>query len=302
MVSKDFSQILMRARTLRKRLRLAVACAGEAHLIEAVMQAAGEEIIQPLLIGDAGKIRTTLIKLGQEAPPDWIVHVPDRRGAASAAVDMIRSGQADFLMKGLLDTSDMLRVVLDKEKGIAAGGVLSHISLTHIPAYHKLLALTDAAMIIQPDLEQKAHIIKNAVGAMRSLGYDSPKVAVLTAIEKVNPKMQDTVDAAALKQSWINGDIPGCTLEGPIAMDLALNAEAAAIKGYESPVAGDADILIMPQMVTGNILSKALREFADTTTVGLVLGARVPIILTSRGASVRTKYTSIVVASEMLGH
>lgn len=301
MTYKDFSQILSQAKINKRRRRLAVACAGESHIIEAVAQAASDDVIEPILIGDSEEIRRAIAESGQTIPEAWIVHAPDRAAAAAMAVKMVRDNKADFIMKGLLETADMLRAVLDKECGIGTGGMLSHISITHIPAYHKLLVITDAGMIIQPDLQQKKHIIRNAVRALRALGYEQPKVAVLAAIEHVNHKMPESVDAALIKESWMAGDIPDCILEGPIAMDLALNAEAATIKGYKSPVVGDADIIIMPHMVTGNILSKALREFGDTTTVGIVVGAKVPIVLTSRGASVRTKYTSAVVASEMIG-
>jgi phosphate butyryltransferase len=203
-------------------------------------------------------------------------------------------------MKGILETSQIIKAIINKETGLGQGRTISHMTITHIPSYHKLLVITDAAILIEPTLAQKKDIIQNAVDGLIALGYDKPKVAVLTSIEKVNPKMQESVDAAELKKMVESGEITGCSLEGPISTDLALNKEAAEIKGYHSDVTGNPDILVMPNLVCGNILSKALREFADTTSVGVVLGAKIPMVLTSRGASVRSKYTSVVVVSQMV--
>jgi phosphate butyryltransferase len=300
MVFNNFEQILEIARSKKKQWDLAVASAEEEHALQAVIRAAREDIVVPHLIGDRNKILSVLHEMGETVPSSWIVDASDKEHAAFLAVEMVRLKKADFIMKGIMETSSLLRAILNKETGIFCGRTISHMSLTYIPAYHKLLVITDAAMIISPDLEQKKHIIQNAVDAMRSLGYVEPKVALLASIEKVNPKMQESVDAEALKKMWEAGEITNCIVDGPMAMDLVINKEAARIKGYESPVTGDADIMIMPNMVAGNILSKALREFADTTTVGVVLGAKVPVILTSRGASVKSKYTSTVVVSEML--
>lgn len=300
MVIKDFSEILEAARTRKAMTPAAVACAEEEHVLEAVTRAWREETVMPWLVGDKEKILAILGKMGVVFPEDYIVPVRDRAEAAFESVRLIREGKATFLVKGLLDSSDILRAMLNKETGIATGRTFTHMSITHIPGHRKLLVVTDAAINIQPTLTQKRDIIQNAVNGLRMFGYDRPKVAVLASIETVNPKMPESVEAADLKKMWQAGEITDCIVEGPIALDLALNAEAAAIKGYASEVAGDADILIMPNMVTGNILSKALREFADSTVVGIVVGAKVPMVLTSRGASVKTKYTSTVVVSEMV--
>jgi phosphate butyryltransferase len=297
---KDFSQIIDQARQKKAKTPMAVAAAEEDHTLSAAIQAYKEQVVQPWLVGDKAKILALLKEMNESFPEQYIIDSPDRDNAAFEAVKLVREGKAAFLMKGILETSQIVKALLNKETGLSTGRTLSHMSITHVPKYHKLLVITDAAILIEPTLAQKKDIIQNAVNGLISMGYDKPKVAVLTSVEKVNPKMPESVDAAELKKMWQEGQITGCDLEGPISLDLALNKEAAEIKGYKSEVTGDPDILLMPNLVAGNILSKALREFADTTTVGSVMGAKVPMVLTSRGASVRSKYTSVVVISQMV--
>ncbi|MDR1043920.1 MAG: phosphate butyryltransferase [Candidatus Adiutrix sp.] len=300
MAIPNFEQIIQQARDSKKMTPASVACAEEEHVLEAVIRAWKEKIIQPWLVGDRDRIKALLKERDESFPDEFIVGADDKEKAAFKAVQLIREGRAAYLIKGLIETSVIVRALLNKETGLPTGRTLSHMSITHIPGHRKLLVITDAAIIISPDLSQKADIIQNAVNGLRALGYDRPKVAVLTSIETVNPKMPESVEAAELKKKWEAGEITGCCLEGPIALDLALNAEAAAVKGYQSEVVGDADILVMPNMVSGNILVKALREFADSTSVGVVQGAGAPMVLSSRGASVRTKYTAVVVVSQMV--
>jgi phosphate butyryltransferase len=296
---RDFSEVVNRAIEKKAQTPMAVAAAEDEHTLEASLKAAKEGVVLPLLVGDKSKIKAIISKLGETFPDDQIFDAPDRDEAAKVAVKLVRDGKATFIMKGLLETSQIIKALLNKEEGLNTGRILTHMSITHVPTYRKLLVITDAAIIIEPNLAQKKDITQNAVNGLIALGYEKPKVAVLTALEKVNPKMPETVDAAELKKMVERGEITGCDLEGPISMDLAMNKEAAEIKGFNSPVTGDPDILVMPSLVAGNILSKALREFCDTTTVGVVAGAKVPMVLTSRGASVRSKYTSIVVVAQM---
>ncbi len=300
MVYTSIEELLEKVRSAKKVKRLAVAAAADEHVIEAVLRAQSENIIEPYLIGDKVKICTILKELGGEVPDDHIIDTADVDEAAAIAVKLVVEGKADFLMKGLLNTSNMLKAVLNKEHGLRTGSTLSHVSINESPNYKKLFIVTDAGINIEPGLEAKKDIINNAVSAFRSMGYDNVNVAVLAALEKVNPKMQTTVDAAELKSMNERGEIPNCTVEGPISMDLAMDTEAAKIKGFISPVTGDADVFVVPNLDCGNILNKALRFFGKDKQVGIVLGAKVPIALTSRGAATESKYMSIVVTSAMV--
>lgn len=300
MVYTSIDELLSRAKSEKRKKRLAVAAAADEHVLEAICRAQEEEIIIPYLIGDKNKIQEILKKLGKTVDEEHIIDADDVDEAARLAVSLVVEGKADFLMKGLLNTANMLRAVLNKECGLRTGSTLSHISINESPAYKKLFIVTDAGINIEPTLENKRDIINNAVSALKSMGYDEVNVAVLTALEKVNPKMQATVDAAELKAMNERGEIAGCTVEGPISMDLAMDAEAAVIKGFSSPVTGHADIFVVPNLDCGNILNKALRFFAKDKQVGIVLGAKVPIALTSRGATAESKYLSVVVTSMMV--
>ena len=300
MVYKNMDELLEKVRSEKKTKRLAVAAAADEHVLEAVLRAQSENIIEPYLIGDKEKICAMLKELGGAVAEDHIIDAPDVDEAAATAVRLVVEGKADFLMKGLLNTANMLRAVLNKECGLRTGSTLSHISINESPNYKKLFIVTDAGINIEPSLENKRDIINNAVSALRSMGYGKVNVAVLAALEKVNPKMKTTVDAAELKAMNERGEIPDCTVEGPISMDLAMDAEAARIKGFTSEVVGDADVFVVPNIDCGNILNKALRFFAKDKQVGIVLGAKVPIALTSRGATAESKYMSIVVTSAMV--
>lgn len=216
--------------------------------------------------------------------------------AAGKAVAAVKNGSVDFLMKGRLETPELLKAVVNKEKGLAAGGVMSHVAVNEIPSYHKLLLTTDGGMLPYPSLEQKKGIIENAVCMMNRLGYDEPKVCILASTEHVNPKMLETTDANALKEMNRGHEITGCIIEGPISLDLALVKKRAEEKRYESPCAGDADILVLPNVHAGNILGKSLVEMAGAKMAGLVLGASCPIVLTSRASSFEEKFNSLMLA------
>ena len=199
-----------------------------------------------------------------------------------------------------MQTTTLLKAVVNKETGLNQGRSISHVALIDIPKYHKIMGVTDGGMIMYPNLEQKKDIVLNAIEMFHGLRYEEPKIAALCAVETVNPKMPETLDAQALKEMAASGEIAGCCIEGPISMDLAVSREAAAVKKYDSPVAGDADILLVPSIYTGNIMVKALIEFAGTLMVGCVIGTKCPIALNSRSASFEEKYYSLLACSMMV--
>lgn len=284
-----------------EKKRIAVAAAHDAHTLEGVAEACGQGLVQPMLVGDEKKIKEIIQREGLPLETAEIIHQPDELKAAKNAVSLVREGKADILMKGLLQTSDLMKEVVNRETGIKKDGVLSHVGLFQIPAYHKLIALTDGGMMIAPDAQQKRRLVENAVEVMKALGCGCPKVAALCATETVNPKMPASIDAALLKNWNEEGFLKDCVVEGPISFDLMFDREAAAIKKYESPVAGDADIWLMPDMTAGNLVAKSLMCAAGAKMAGLIVGARVPIVLVSRGATAEEKYYSLIFAAAIAG-
>ncbi len=280
---------------------VAVACAHDGHTLEAVLRAAQEGILRYILIGHADEILSVGRALGCEIDPAAVINAETDEDAARIAVELIREGRADFLQKGLMQTATILKAVVNKQTGIGVGRPMSHVALLEVPGYAKLLGVTDGGMMPNPDLEGKKAIVKNAVEMFHALGYDEPLLAALCAAENVSPKIIETDDAAALKQAALDGEFGRCVLEGPISLDLALDAESAKIKGYESPVTGKTDILVVPSMSAGNIMVKALIEFAGAKMAGVVIGARCPIALNSRSASFEEKYNSLLVCALMSG-
>lgn len=276
-----------------------VAAAHEEHTLQAVRQAQEDELIRPVLVGDDAEIQRLTQAMGWQVPEEDVVDEKDEAGCARRAVELIRQGRGSLLIKGMLQTGTLLKEVVRHGTGIRESAVLSHVAILDVPAYHKLMFITDGGMVVAPDLEQKRAILHNALGLCRFLGYDRPKAAVLCAVETVNPKMQETVDAATLKEEGARGDFDDCLVEGPISLDLATDREAAAIKGYHSPVAGDADIFLVPNITAGNLLGKSLYGLAGGDMAGLVLGASVPITINSRGATPAEKYDSILIAAAM---
>lgn len=299
MVFKNFEAMIAHALASVEGCRVAVAAAQDEHTLEAVMEVRAKGIVLPVLVGDRAKIEAILEQLGEHVPEGDIYDAPTVEESAALSVKLVKEGKASFIMKGKLDTSDILRAVVNKEHGLGRGRTMSHIAINEIPAYHKLLITTDGGMLLAPTLEQKRDIILNAVDALRALGYEQPKVGVLSAAEKVNPKSVDSTDAAALKELWQKGELSDCIVEGPISLDLALVRERAVTKGYESPCAGDCDILIVPNITAGNILGKSLVEMAGAKMAGLIMGARCPIVVTSRGSSAEEKYNALCLAAAM---
>ncbi|MDL2314215.1 hypothetical protein LJC36_04455 [Desulfovibrio sp. OttesenSCG-928-C14] len=286
---------------------MAVVAAEEEHVLEAVARASADGIVRPILIGDAAEIKRILSGplAGMAAAVEGdlestIVHEADPDAAASLAVRMVNEGRADFLMKGRINTANLLKPVVNKESGLRKGGLISLLTLMQIPRYHKLIAMSDGGMAIAPTLEQKKAILENAVATLRDMGCPMPKVGVMCAVENVNPKMPETVDAAALAEMNRSGEISDCIVEGPISMDLALSAQTARLKGYESRIAGEVDVMIWPGIAAGNLVTKALTELAGADAVTLAVGAKVPMVISSRGASADTKYKTIVAAASAL--
>lgn len=273
---------------------VAVACAHDAHTLEAVFHAASEGILRYILIGRRDDILRISGELRHDVLPEAIIHTESDEEAARTAVQLIREGKADFIQKGLMQTSTILKAVVNKETGIGLGRPMSHTALLEIPKYLKLLGVTDGGMIPYPDLETKKAIIHNAVDMFRQLGYERPLVSAIGPAETVNPKVVETVDAAALKESALAGEFGNCYVEGPISLDLAMDKESAAVKGYESPVSGETDILLVPNITAGNMMVKSLLEFAGAKMVGCVTGAKCPIALNSRSASFEEKYNSLL--------
>lgn len=295
---RNFDDLMALAKNKEPRI-LSVAVAQDEDVLTAVKIATDEGIVKPILVGDEKKIREITDAMGWTVSPDRIIHIEDVTEACAVAVKQVTEGKADILMKGLVDTSIILKAVLNKEANLRTGNVLSHVGVLDIPTYERLLLVTDAAMNIAPDLETKKQIIQNAVTVAHSMSIEIPKVAVICAKEKVNPKMQATVDAEALVDMSNKDDITGCIVGGPFALDNAVSPEAAKLKGIQHPVAGYADVLMVPTIESGNILYKALAFLGGAEAAGLLVGAKVPIIVTSRADSEKSKLNSIALAMLM---
>jgi phosphotransacetylase len=263
------------------------------------VEAAQKKLIVPILVGPAGKIKDTAKSAGIDLGKLEIVDAPHSHASAEQAVALVREGRAEVLMKGSLHTDELLSAVVSREKGLRTGRRISHAFLMDVPTYHKVLIVTDAAINIAPVLEDKMDICQNAIDLAIALGRERPKVAILAAVETVNSKMPATLDAAALCKMADRGQITGGVLDGPLAFDNAISADAAKTKGIKSEVAGDPDILLAPDLEAGNILAKQLSFLANADSAGLVLGAKVPIILTSRADSVRSRIASCAVAVQV---
>jgi phosphate acetyltransferase len=274
----------------------AVAHPCEETALSGAIEAGQQGLIDPILVGPAAKINQIARSLRISLDHVQIVDTPHSHASASKAVELIREGRAALLMKGSLHTDELLGAVVAGATGLRTERRISHVFIMDVPTYHKLLIVTDAAINIAPSLEDKADICRNAIDLVVSLGLENPKVAILAAVETVTSKMPATIDAAALCKMADRGQIKGGVLDGPLAFDNAISKHAAEIKGIRSAVAGDPDILLAPDLEAGNILAKQLIYLAKADSAGLVLGARVPIILTSRSDSVRSRIASCAVA------
>ena len=275
----------------------AVAYPCEASALSGAVEAAQKKLITPILVGPADKIAAIAADNGIDLGDLEIVDVSDSIAAAARAVELVREGRAEVLMKGSLHTDELLGAVVARDGGLRTGRRISHAFIMDVPTYHKVLIVTDAAINIAPTLEDKVHICQNAIDLAISLGCEKPKLAILCAVETVNSKMPATLDAAALCKMAERGQIKDGILDGPLAFDNAISKQAAVTKGITSEVAGDPDILLAPDLEAGNILAKQLSFLANADSAGMVLGARVPIILTSRADSVRSRIASCAVAN-----
>ena len=292
-----FEDFAIEAKKMRKKAVIAIAEAHDEHTLESVIGAKKDGIMIPILIGNGEKIAEMIKDYGSEPSEFDIVSSGGIEESLRSAIEAVNAGRATAIMKGRLESGEFIKAIMNKESGLLTGSKLSLLGFYSPPKYHKIFAVSDMGLNTYPDLEGKKTIIDNAVKALNALGIKKPKVAVLASVEKLNTKMPDTVDADALKRMYLSGEITGCIIEGPISFDLATSAEAARIKGYDSPVAGDADLLIVPDIVSGNILVKCLTGMAGSQTAGTVLGARVPVVFTSRSAEASDKYYSIALAA-----
>lgn len=284
----------------RQKKTIAIAAAQDKVVLEAVVQAVKDNIVDAILVGDKKKI----LSLGEELNLDLsnmrIEDECDINKAAAKAVDLVSRGEAQFLMKGILGTADLLKAVLNKEAGLKTNNLLSHVMIYEVPTYHKLLFLTDGGMVPYPELKDKIGIINNAVKVAHSLQIEKPMVAPICAVEVVNPSMQATLDAAALATMNKRGQIKGCIIDGPLALDNAISKEAAHHKGIVSEVAGETDILLVPNIEAGNFFGKSLTYFAQAESAGVIVGAKCPVVLVSRADSAKSKLYSIALGAVLV--
>jgi phosphate butyryltransferase len=279
--------------------KLVVAVAEDDDVLVAVGKAQKNGIIEPLLIGDKDRIKEAAKTAGIDISVLEIVHEPDPAIACSLAARMIAEKKAKILMKGMVSTNVLMKAFLDKELGLTKGNFLSHVALFESPYYHKIICVTDAAMNIAPDVNEKVTIIQNAVAVYHTLGIANPKVGILAAVETVNPKMEATLHAAVFKAMNQRNQITGCIIDGPFALDNAVSAEAALHKNITSDVAGDVDILVTPDIHSGNILYKSLNFLGGAVTAAIITGGAVPVVLTSRADSEKSKFLSIALAAAL---
>jgi phosphate butyryltransferase len=296
MVLKSMSDLIGIVAGKPKR-KLVLAAAQDNHSLSAVLRAWKDEIIEPILIGDKEGIQNICYEYGHDITGLRIIHEPEIDKSVEMAVKMLSSKQGDILMKGKVGSSTLLKCVLNKEWGLRTGNLLSHIALFEVETYHKLIAVTDVAMNIAPNLKDKIAIVNNSVSFLNRLGYVMPKVAVLGAVEMVNENMEATLDAALLSKMNQREQIRNCIIDGPLAFDNAVSLESAQLKGIKSEVAGDTDLLLMPDIEVGNVLYKSLVFFARAKVASIILGAQVPIVLTSRSDSEQAKYDSILLSA-----
>jgi phosphate butyryltransferase len=279
------------------RKKLVLAAAQDQHSLGAIIKAWKDNIIEPILVGDKEEIESICQSNNYDINGVSIVHEPNIEKSVETAVRMISSKQGDILMKGKIGSATLLRCVLNKEWGLRTGNLLSHFALFEVETYQKVIAVTDVAMNIAPTLHDKIAIVNNSVACLNRLGYIMPKVAVLGAVEMVNENMQATLDAALLSKMNQREQIKNCIIDGPLAFDNAVSLESAQLKGIKSEVAGDTDLLLMPDIEVGNVLYKSLVFFAKAKVASIILGAMVPIVLTSRSDSEQAKFDSILLAA-----
>ena len=295
-MSRNFNDLLSKLK-VGKRKKLSVAVAQDEPVLEAIKAAKERGIADAILVGNKEEIEKIATKIDMDLSDFEIIHEEDIKKAALKAIELVSSGVADMVMKGLVDTATFLRSVLNKEVGLRTGNLMSHVAVFEIEGIDRLILLTDAAFNTYPDLKQKVQIINNSVMVAKSCGIENIKVAPICAVEVVNPDMPATVDAALLSKMSDRGQIKGCIVDGPLALDNALSEEAAHHKGITGPVAGRADILLLPNIDVANVMYKTLTYTSNTQNGGILVGASAPVILTSRTDSFETKVNSIALAA-----
>ncbi|HOS70042.1 MAG TPA: bifunctional enoyl-CoA hydratase/phosphate acetyltransferase [Bacillota bacterium] len=293
---KNFNELLETAKS-QKKMKIVVAAAQDEDVIKAVSQAKEAGIAEPVLVGDKAKILEIMNELGIADSEFEIIDEPDLIQAARKSVELVKSGKGNFLMKGMIQTADIMRAVLDKEIGLRTENLISHIMVYEVPTYNKLLYTTDGGMNVAPNLEQKVQILENAIMVCKAMKMDRIYASCLAGAETVNPKIPATVDAKAIADMKDKWEAMGVFVQGPVALDLAISTEACEHKGFKSEGAGIADIVLAPYYEVGNVLGKSLTYFAGAKSAGIVMGAKVPIILTSRADSAETKLLSIALGS-----
>lgn len=293
---KNLQEVLEKAKNQETK-KVAVAVAQDKPVLEAIRDAKEQGIAEAILVGDKEKIEVIAKEIGMDLTKFEIVHEANPVKAALKAVELVSSGKADMLMKGLIDTANFLRAVLNKEVGLRTGKLMSHVGVFEIPNLDRLIFLTDAAFNMYPELKEKIDIVKNAVIVAQAVGIEIPKVAAICAVEVVNPGMQATIDASILSKMNDRGQIKGCLIDGPLALDNAISVEGAAHKGIKGPVAGKADILLMPNIEAGNIMYKTLTYTTNCKSGALLVGTSAPVVLTSRNDSHETKMNAIALAA-----
>ena len=288
----NFEDIIQQARE-KGPVKIAIAAAEDMLVLEAIKLAGNKGLIIPILIGDRIKIEKISKKIGLDTSNINIIDSESAENSAYIAASLVNDQEAQAIMKGFLDTSVILKAILNKNFDLAGNQLISHVGVIKIKRYDRFFVLSDSAININPTLEEKVMIVENAVKVAHALGIETPKVALICPVEKVNPKIQATVDAQNISQMNKNGLIKGCIVQGPLALDNAVSSEAAKHKGIDDPVAGKADILIPPDLSSANILNKSMEYFAEAEKAGILMGAKVPIILTSRASSPQSKLNSI---------
>lgn len=297
MAYKKFNDLVEACKAAPHTKTVAVAGAADGHVLGAIVEAQKINLVKPILIGVAADIKVELKKLGENWEDYKIVDADTPAACGEAAVELIKAGEAEFIMKGMVDTKDVLKPLVKKENGLHTGRAMSVFTYNEVPQMEKMMSMADGGMIPYPTLEQKRDIIITGVEALHKLGIEHPSVGVLAPVEKVNPKMVECTDAAALVEMNKDGTITGCDVVGPISYDIAMSKEIAATKKFDCPYCGEFDMLIFPNMSAGNMAHKAMIICGGTKMAGVVVGAKVPVVLTSRGASTEEKFVSLALAS-----
>lgn len=291
-----FEALLDRAKSIG-RAKVAVAGAADKEILEAIKLAESETLITPILVGDVTEIKRLALEIGFSLKGVELIHEPCPELVGHRAVDAVIAGQAHFLMKGLMNSSDFLRAVLRPDQGLRTVRLLSHLSAFEVPGFSRILFVTDGGVNIAPTLMQKKEILENSLQYLKGIGMDLVKVVVLTANEVANPKMPATIDAQALSEMSLAGEFPGAIVEGPLALDGAVSAAALKHKGISSQINGEVDLLLVPSIEVGNVLGKSMIYFAGATMAGILLGAKVPIVLASRNDTPRSKLMALTMAA-----